>query len=269
MAGKSYLHGSADVWEEVFSGVDTEYSERAKIQNQLFDLVKLSRMAAIFPDPKGLRVLEVGCGAANASLYFAKRGASVTALDINEPVLAIAKRNFRKAEVKGKFVVGDAEKLPFDDGEFDVVMSHGLMEHFVDPGISFLEQVRVLKKGGLLFADIVPARFSAQTFGKYFNFVVTLGARGWKKAIRNFKPLYYENDYGWQEYRRILKKAGLSRIKVQGNRPFPRLSLPPGIDRVYTAILKLFLPFWRWFDRSDNGFSRWWGAGWWFWGIKV
>ena len=83
MAGKSYLHGSKDVWEEVFSEVDTEYSESAKIQNQLFDLVKLSRMEEIFPNPRGRKILEVGCGAANASLYFAKRKAEVTALDIN------------------------------------------------------------------------------------------------------------------------------------------------------------------------------------------
>jgi len=276
MAGKSYLHGSKDVWEEVFSEVDTEYSESAKIQNQLFDLVKLSRMEEIFPNPRGRKILEVGCGAANASLYFAKRKAEVTALDINEPVLAIARQNFKKAKVEGKFVVGDAEKLPFGDGEFDIVMSHGLMEHFKHPEVSFGEQMRVLKPGGILFADIVPARFSVQTFGNYFNFMTTFlywlaklkPGRGWEKARRNVRPLYYENDYSAKRYEEMLEELGVKKLKVRGNRPFPRLSLPGSLDRVYTRILKLFLPLWKKFDKWDSSLARVWGAGWWFWGTK-
>jgi len=276
MAGKSHLHGSKDVWEEIFSGVDTEYSERAIIQNQLFDLVKLQRMEKIFSKIEGLNILEVGCGAANASLYFAKRGARVTALDINEPVLAIARRNFKKAKVKGKFVVGDAEKLPFNNNSFDVVMSHGLMEHFKHPKVSFGEQMRVLKPGGILFADIVPARLSVQTLGNYFNFVVTFlywlvkwkPGEGWKKARRNIRPLYYENDYSAKHYKKMLEEKGLKKISVRGNRPFPRLSLPGNLDRMYTRSLKLFLPWWRKFDNWDSSVARAWGAGWWFWGTK-
>lgn len=274
-AKDSYLHGSGQVWDELFLDRDLTYTEVADTQGKLFELVKIGFLEEIFPK-KG-KMLEVGCGTAFVSLYFAKRGFGAYCLDANEKVLAVAKKNFKAEKVGGKFFVGNAEKLPFKDGEFDIVASFGLLEHFANPQQVVDEMVRVAKKGGLVFADIVPERFSVQTIGNFFNFLVTCcywtlkaePQKGWENALRNFQPLYFENKFGWGEYQSMFAKAGLKSVEVRGNRPFPRLTLPFFLDRIYTKLLKVFLPLWKDFDRSGSEVSLTWGAGYWIWGRKM
>lgn len=270
-----HLAGSQEVWGQLFTNRDLTYSEDAQTQGKLFEMVKVGFLEEIFP--KTGKMLEVGCGTAFVSLYFAKRGFTAHCLDSNKEILNTAADNFKKEGEKGKFVLGDAERLPFRDNEFDVVASFGLLEHFADPGKAISEMFRVTKKGGIVFADIVPDRFSCQTLGNVFNFSVTLfywsvrgkSGLGWEKAKRNFRPLYFESSFTAAQYKRMFVKAGLKSIVVGGNRPFPRLTLPGFADRLYTKLLKLGLGFWRDFDRSESEFALFWGAGYWIWGRKV
>ena len=60
----------------------------------------------------------------------------------------------------GDLVQADANRLPFRTGCFDVVLSTGLLEHFLDPSPIVVEMVRVLRPGGLFYSDIVPKKFS-------------------------------------------------------------------------------------------------------------
>jgi len=71
----------------------------------------------------GMRVLDVAAGTGNASLPAASRGAEVTASDLTPELLEAGRR---RAEAEGldiDWVEADAERLPFEDGSFDVVMS--------------------------------------------------------------------------------------------------------------------------------------------------
>ena len=262
-------------WNEVFHGRNLAYSENPQNQNQLFDMVKIGFLKEIFPKGQN-KMLEVGCGTAFVSLYFSKRGYETTCLDINQSILNVARQNFKKENAHGQFLVGDAEKLPFADNQFDVVCSFGLLEHFKDPQTAITEMARVLKPGGLFFADIVPNRFSVQSLGNVFNFFVSLfygliklkPRSGWEKGIRNFRPLYFENSFSWKKYRSFMEQADIKNLQVRGNRPFPRLTLPHAIDKLYTTVLRLTVPLWKAFDHWDNPLSRFWGAGLWFWGYK-
>jgi SAM-dependent methyltransferase len=81
---------------------------------------RLARSVDIRP---GQRVLDVAAGSGNAALAAARRGADVTATDFVDRLLAVASQ---RAEVEGLSLhtqVADAERLPFADGEFDVVLS--------------------------------------------------------------------------------------------------------------------------------------------------
>lgn len=263
-------------WDEVYRNLDLSYSEKPETQGKLFELIKLEFLQQIFPNPPA-KTLEVGCGTAFDSLYLAKRGYQVTCLDINENILKVAEENFKKEGEKGEFVAGDAEKLPFPTGHFDIIMSFGLLEHFENPEKAISEMVRVLKPEGVFFADIVPDRFSVQSFGNLFNalasFLYWLVHRkpkeGIKKASRNFRPLYTENSISWQDYKKMIKKVGVKNVQVRGNRPFPRLTLPRTLDYLYAQILRPTIPLWKAFDKWNNPIPKVWGAGLWFWGEKT
>lgn len=271
----THTHGSHEAWDQVYQDLDLSYSEEANSQGKLFELIKIDFLKKLLPKSPA-KILEVGCGTAFVSLYFKKRGYDTTCVDINQSILDIAETNFKKEGHSGKFILGDAEKLPFKDGQFDMVTSFGLLEHFEDPSKAISEMVRILKPGGLFFADIVPNRFSCQTIGNFFNalavlFYWTLKGKlslGFKKAIANFRPHYFENSISWQEYKKIMQQSGAKRIEVRGNRPFPRLTLPKTLDKLYALILRPTIPLWKAFDSWDNPLPRVWGAGLWFWGHK-
>ncbi|MBU2562448.1 MAG: class I SAM-dependent methyltransferase [Nanoarchaeota archaeon] len=95
---------------------------------------------------KGKKVLDLGCGSGVFSKKLLSFGAKkVKGIDLSEKLIEIAK----KENPKVKFYVGDAQKTPFKNSEFDIVTS-SLMVHYVkDLTRLFREISRILKKEGL------------------------------------------------------------------------------------------------------------------------
>jgi SAM-dependent methyltransferase len=95
------------------------------------------------------RVLDVGCGTGVLARAAADRVADesqVTGLDLNEGMLAVARRLRPQIEWRQ----GDATKLPFSVESYDVVMSQFSLMYFPDRGVAIREMVRVLRPGGRL-----------------------------------------------------------------------------------------------------------------------
>jgi SAM-dependent methyltransferase len=96
--------------------------------------------------------LELGCGTGFFSLnlvsggVIARDGLAVT--DISPGMVQVAVRNARNLglEVDGR--VADAERLPFDDDAFDLVVGHAVLHHIPDLDRTMQEILRVLKPGG-------------------------------------------------------------------------------------------------------------------------
>jgi len=97
---------------------------------------------------RGKKVLELGCGAGEASVYLAKKGAIVTATDLSNGMLIVVKKLAKKYKVKVNTVQCRSDKLPFPDASFDVVYAANLMHH-VEHEPTLRESYRVLKKGGV------------------------------------------------------------------------------------------------------------------------
>jgi SAM-dependent methyltransferase len=99
---------------------------------------------------KGMKVLDVAAGTGNASLPAAERGAEVTASDLTPELLEAGKARAEKAGLTLEWVEADAEKLPFRDESFDVVMSSiGAMFAPHHQAVAD-ELVRVCKPGGTI-----------------------------------------------------------------------------------------------------------------------
>ena len=94
------------------------------------------------------RLLEVGCGIGVDSIQLAKRGFQVTAVDLTENALAVAKQFAARREATVDFRLGNAEGLDFPDESFDAVYSFGVLHHTPDIERSVAEVHRVLRPGG-------------------------------------------------------------------------------------------------------------------------
>jgi SAM-dependent methyltransferase len=98
----------------------------------------------------GMTVLDVAAGTGNASLPAAALGARVTASDLTPELLEAGRRRAEAQGLELEWVTADAERLPFEDGSFDVVMSSiGAMfaPHHQDVAD---ELVRVCRPGGTI-----------------------------------------------------------------------------------------------------------------------
>ncbi|RKD22012.1 Methyltransferase domain-containing protein [Caminicella sporogenes DSM 14501] len=108
---------------------------------------------------KDKTVLDVGCGAAGKSLYYASQGAEkVYGID---PVKSYKEEAEKLAEKKGlkdkfEFIIGDAANLPFEDDFFDTIILNDAMEHVDMPEKVLDECYRTLKKGGRVYINFPP-----------------------------------------------------------------------------------------------------------------
>jgi SAM-dependent methyltransferase len=102
--------------------------------------------------PKGSSILDVGCGNGIVTLFLARRGCSVTACDISEPMLRELNRNRAALDVKVRR--GDAYDLPFGDAMFDRVVARMFLYHFPDWPRVLAEMARCCRPGGRLLIHI-------------------------------------------------------------------------------------------------------------------
>jgi ubiquinone/menaquinone biosynthesis C-methylase UbiE len=79
------------------------------------------------------------------------RGATVAGIDLSERAIEYCEKHMPA----GKFHAGPAEKLPFADGQFDLISCLGSLEHFVEPVVALKQMVRVAKPGAR-FLILVP-----------------------------------------------------------------------------------------------------------------
>ncbi len=105
------------------------------------------------------KLLDVGCGPGtitNIGFYNkAKEKYKIYGIDFLENNIKLIKQRFSL----GIFLKGKAEKLPYENNYFDIVISHHLLEHVKNPQTVIKEMARVSKKGALLHIAVPHERF--------------------------------------------------------------------------------------------------------------
>ena len=110
-------------------------------------------------------VLDVACGTGVVAVTAARLGARVTGLDLTAELLERARENAALAKVSIDFHEGDVEKLPFDDSEFDVVLSQYGHMFAPRPDVAIAEMLRVLRPGGTIaFSTWPPEMLTGRMF---------------------------------------------------------------------------------------------------------
>ncbi len=141
-----------------------------------------------FERTRGLRVLEIGCGCGSEAERFARAGAHYTAVDLTNAAVSITQRRFQLAGLQGCFTQGDAENLPFADGSFDLVYSHGVLHHTPDTPRTIREVHRVLAPAG-----------------------------------RAMIMLYYENSFNYQVNLRVVRRLRAHLLKSEAGIKLARM----------------------------------------------
>ncbi|MCC7486336.1 MAG: class I SAM-dependent methyltransferase [Burkholderiales bacterium] len=109
------------------------------------------RVAARTGLPSRLEVADIGCGAGTQSRLWAALGHRVRGLDVNEPLVSLARERAAAEALDIAFEVGSATALPWPDACVDVCLVPELLEHVADWRSVVNEAARVVRPGGLLY----------------------------------------------------------------------------------------------------------------------
>jgi SAM-dependent methyltransferase len=131
-------------WEKVYTerGVSELPWHREKPDSEFVALLESGEL-------KPRRVLDVGCGAGTDAIFLARRGCTVTGLDISSEAIGIARRRAAEAGVGVEFIAGDYLETMFEPGTFDLINDRGCFHHMEPSGRSgFVEKAHREMEGG-------------------------------------------------------------------------------------------------------------------------
>ena len=108
--------------------------------------------------PADARVLDLGCGTGQMSLYLARAARVVVGADLTRPSLQLGAAAARRFGVSGvQFVETDLQRPGLRKGSFDVVYSSGVLHHTPDPRVSFARLAQLARPGGWIILGLYNA----------------------------------------------------------------------------------------------------------------
>ena len=137
--------------------------------NEFADIAKLDHTP---------RVLDLGCGIGRHIIFSNQMKAEAYGADLSETAIAIAKEWAKKegiSDIDDKIVQSDITKMPFSNGLFDFMVSHGVLDSMSEEccRLAVAESSRVLKHGGLFYCDLISGEDSFHATGFKGEEIVT------------------------------------------------------------------------------------------------
>lgn len=115
---------------------------------------RIQRLVAAARLTRNERVLDIATGPGYIAEGFARAAREVVGVDLTEAMLAIAKERTKERGVTNvSFRAADAQKLPFEDGEFNVVVCRLALHHLQEPLCVLREMARVCRGGGKVLVE--------------------------------------------------------------------------------------------------------------------
>ena len=141
-----------DPWDRLHRARDARVGETGDLWHRALIDPTLCR---VLGPVRGLRVLEVACGNGYLARRFARDGAAeVVGVDRSPVAIRLAARRGRAAGSSARFEVGEATRLRFAAGSFDLVVANMALMDIRDADRAISEAARVLAPGGRLVFSI-------------------------------------------------------------------------------------------------------------------
>ncbi len=156
-----------------------------------------------------------GTGAVARSARTMYPGAEVVATDFTWEMLQAGQGKLTSPPIR--YALGDAFELPFDDNQFDAVITSFVMRNVVDRQEAFVEQVRVIKPGGrVVCLETSPPHISAlgPLFRIYFFRIVPImgDLLAGERSAYSYLPASTVEFPAPQALARIMEQAGLRNV---------------------------------------------------------
>jgi len=215
-----------EIWEKVWRETNEKNYSTFR-EHKTKDKIKMLMELGV--DFTGKRVLDVGCGNGATLCYLREQfGITGIGIDIVEEALSRARTRCTK-DLKDalEFVVGDHRNIKLPDESVDIVLSWGVIEHFVEYLLALYEACRVLKKGGTLVL-IQPHFWS---FGAIQMCWLRFTGR-WRFGK--------QKHFSHTELKHILLSLGFAEVLHSTKAPYKDMPLV----RVADNFVKKICPFW-------------------------
>ncbi len=162
-------------------------------------------LGGIIGTNSSLDVLDVGTGPGFLALLLAEMGHNCTGVDLSREMLKIASEKAKSKNLQCQFLFGDAERLDFEDGTFDVVVNRHLLWTLPHPGVALREWVRVLKPGGKLVI------LDGDWTGNHMDF-----KQRSKQLLGNYLVMFSEKRYTLNWRKRYKKRINEGKLPFEG-----------------------------------------------------
>jgi 2-polyprenyl-6-hydroxyphenyl methylase/3-demethylubiquinone-9 3-methyltransferase len=166
----------------------------------------------------GKNVIDIGCGGGILSESMARKGATVTGIDLSEKALKVADLHSLESGVAVRYKLIAAEDMAAQEpGQFDVVTCMEMLEHVPDPGAVVRAAAALAKPGGQVFFSTLNRNLKAYLFAvigaEYVLRLLPKGTHDYQKFITPAELSQYVRSAG-------LEVAGL---KGMGYNPLTKV----------------------------------------------
>ena len=222
-----YREGDAAAWDRPIR--DTELYDPAR--RDVYNFIDETKVRYLRPLlPPGGRAIEVGAGSGRLLIRLGReRPYQLVAVDYAPYAVRAVRENLRRSGQRGDALFGDALALPFADASFDVVLSGGLLEHFREPAAVLREMARLLRPGGLFYADIVPRKVSLYRWSE----------RRRMATDEHLAEGIYESDLPKRAWASLARDAGLHDVRIVTAGVYPPYTMR-GFERLLWRYGRLF-----------------------------
>lgn len=207
------------------------------------EMLEMPTTLKLLGNIRGKKVLDLGCGPGIYAKILLEKKAKVKGIDISDKEIEIAKGKNPSIN----FTVGNAEKMPYKNSEFDIVLAALVMEYFENWDKVIYEVKRVLKKRGLFVFSIgnpvtncirINHKKRTELKREYFKETQTR-SKWWKGVYMD----WYHKTYG--TIVRVLIKHGFELVNYEDCVPLPRSKKIFPKEYIETTSLPYFCT-WVW-----------------------